>query len=704
MVIFSFILVLGMVVDGAIIVAENIHRHIERGEDPVTASKLGIEEVAWPVIAADMTTVAAYLPMLLVPGIMGDFMSVMPKVVSVALLGSVLVDHFVIPVIASLWYRKRVDVPGGSESSHVGPIILEGNVAHAGASRIRPNVGPFTRAYAVVLRGALANRWFVLAWSAIAIWGAVLLQKRVGFQFFPTSDRGQFEVKYELPLGYSIAETTEAARRITEPLAEMQKESDDLVHFVSAIGASGGLASRLENDPATGPEFGTVMVQLKSPLDRRRHENDFIRELRGRIKPLPGMKVTIHQVEEGPPGGADVAVRFSGKQLSRLGELAETLSERLREIDGTTDVRTDYRPDSPEIVVAPRPDKVGIFDMDKQQVARAVQTAVLGDTTIELSLEDEDVTLRIQADAQYRKDVGAIQRVVLTGPTGRKSMIGELADFRRGVGLYSVNRYNRRRATVTACDVQDPVTPDSVFGKLRKEVLPQLGFKPLPPTPPAGVGAFFADVSRQVKTAMGVEIEEDQAVEFTGQPGTPAEGVRATFTGQNEERDKNFAYLLNSMAIAVVLILAILVLQFNSYRQAFVVLLTVPLSFVGVVIGMWVCDFPFSLASFIGLVSLTGVVVNDAIVMVDFTNQARGRGMTVKQALMEAGVNRLRPVLLTTVTTIGGLLPLFLNLSGGAEFWQPLTGAVVFGLGFATILTLVVIPVAYSVVYNGADR
>jgi len=146
------------------------------------------------------------------------------------------------------------------------------------------------------------------------------------------------------------------------------------------------------------------------------------------------------------------------------------------------------------------------------------------------------------------------------------------------------------------------------------------------------------------------------------------------------------------------------VIQFNSFRQTLVVLIAVPLSFIGVIFGMWICGHPFSLASFIGLICLAGIVVNDAIVLVDFTNQARRRGMRVKHALLEAGINRLRPVLLTTATTIGGLAPLFLNLSGGAEFWGPLTGAVIFGLAFATMLTLVVIPVCYSLVYNWADR
>ena len=187
---------------------------------------------------------------------------------------------------------------------------------------------------------------------------------------------------------------------------------------------------------------------------------------------------------------------------------------------------------------------------------------------------------------------------------------------------------------------------------------------------------------------------------FLGGPTTPSAGIKATFTGENEERDKNFRYLLYSMVIGVILIFGILVVQFNSFRQSIIVMFAVPLSFIGVVLGMWISGFPFSLATFIGLVSLTGIVVNDAIVLVDFTNQARRRGLPLREAVVEAGVNRLRPVLLTTITTIGGLLPLLLNISGGAEFWQPLTAAVVFGLAFATILTLIVIPVIYSIAYS----
>ncbi len=672
MVVFSFILVLGMVVDGAIIVAENIHRHIERGEDPMTAAKTGIDEVGMPVIAADLTTIAAFLPMILVPGIMGDFMSVMPKVVSVALLGSVLVDHFVIPTLAARWYRQRA--PVRDESAVFASVARGTLLADEGkqlSSRVRPNLGFWTRLYAVFLRMALSNRATVLILCCLALIGAGKLFGKLGFEFFPPSDRGQFGIKYELPLGYSIEETLAASEVILEPLRKWERRGV-LKHYVTAVGSAGGLATRIENDPATGPEFGEVMVELLAPLDRTIHEQEIIASLRREIKPLPGMKFSIKEVEDGPPGGSDVAVRLTGNNLDRLGRLGQTISDRFEAIRGTVDASTDYRPDNPELVVEPKPEIVGLYGLTEAQIAQAVQLAIAGDSQIQLTMDDEDVTLRVQLAPEYQQYPTSLKRLMITAPDGRKAPISELAELRNDVGLYSINRYERDRAVMARCDVVKPTLPDDVFDVLRSEILPGLGFRPV----------------------------KGNSMLFMGTPTTPSEGVKAQFTGENEERDKNFRYLLYSMVIGVILIFGILVTQFNSFRQSAIVMVTVPLSFIGVVLGMWACSFPFSLASFIGLVSLTGIVVNDAIVLVDFTNQARKRGLPVREAVVEAGVNRLRPVLLTTVTTIGGLLPLFLNISGGAEFWQPLTAAVVFGLAFATVLTLVVIPVCYSVAYS----
>lgn len=692
---FSFILVLGMVVDGAIIVAENIHRHIERGEPPIVAAKTGIDEVGIPVIAADLTTVAAFLPMLLVPGIMGDFLGVMPKVVTAALLGSVIVDHFLIPVAAAYWYRRR-EIASDEKG---------GTLVASEKSRVRPNHGFFTRGYAALLRYCLSHRWVVLTCCALAAFWAGWQWTRIGTAFFPESDRGQFTVTYELPLGYSIDETLRASEAFVPALERLQKKGE-VIHFVTSVGSSGALAQRLDNDVPIGPEFGQIMVQLTSPTNRERHQNEIIEELRESVTPWPDLKYRIDVVKDGPPGGADVKIRLSGKDLDQLGDMAEALATKMSRLDGVEDVQMSHRPHSPELVVEPDPAMCGLLNVSEAAVARAVQTAVLGDSTIQLSLDDEDVTLRLQAAPEYRRNVSDVARLTVADPTGRRATIGSLADVRRTTGLYAVDRYERKRAVSVRCavlrDKKNPekdreYLPDDIFEKLRNEILPELGFRAVDEQQPPAFVTW-------VKDTFGWEIPFAQAKDFLGRPASDADGVRATFAGENEERDKNIVYMQYAMIVGVVLIFAILAIQFNSFRQTCIVLLTVPLSFIGVIFGMWVSGHPFSMASFIGLLCLAGIVVNDAIVLVDFANQARRRGMRVRHAVLEAGINRLRPVLLTTVTTIGGLLPLYLNFSGGAEFWGPLTGAVIFGLAFATVLTLIVIPVAYTLVYNWADR
>ena len=648
-------------------------------DKPAQAAKIGIEEVGMPVIAADCTTVAAYLPMLLVPGIMGDFMGTMPIVVGMGLTGSILVDHILIPVAASLWFRQRIR-----------PSLRPGE-----APPEAPD-GFFMRLYQSVLRWSLRNRWVVVCLSVYAVlWaGLMLYSGAIGRTFFPASDRGQFSIYYDLPLGYSIEETERVAELISEPLRELQA-SGEVRHFVVAVGSSSALQSPMEGDTVLGPEFGQIMVELQPPNRRVRHQDEIIAELREKIPEYPGMNFRIVPVTEGPPGGADVEVRLTGDNLEQLGQLGEKLAAELKRIKGTQDVQSDYRPMNPEITAEPDPAVVGLLGLNETDVAGVIATAIQGDTSLEMVADDEEITLRIQAGGEHQQYPDDIRRLMLVGPKGRQATVDEVADVRWEYGLFSVKRRDRRRAVQVSCSViekkvdpENGTLPVEVFAELRKILPERLNFRAADADKPAddSIGAAFLPAA--------------EAMTFLGQTGTDAEGVRLEFTGENEEMQKNFEYLTKVMVLAVVLIAGILVLQFNSFRQTIIVLVTIPLSFVGVILGMWICDFPFSLASFIGLVSLAGVVVNDAIVMIDFTNQVRREGHPLEDALLDAGRKRLRAVMLTTVTTIGGLLPLFFNLSGGAEFWQPLTGAIIFGLMMASLLTLVVIPVFYSLAYG----
>ena len=692
MVVFSFILVVGMVVDGAIIVAENIHRHIERGLAPPDAAKIGIEEVGVPVIMADLTTIAAYLPMLLVPGIMGDFMGVMPVVVSVSLLGSVVADHFVIPVIAARWYRQRKPV-GDSDKDNTDTLT------HT------PHKGILTKIYRAILTWSLKNRLVIVVCGGLAISWAVVMAGKIGSDFFPQGDVGQIEIKYELPLGSSVEQTVKASNVFAEAIdivkqKAIEEGTPEVRHYVAAIGSSEGLSSRLENDPTVGPEFGTIMVQLISPLDRIRHETEVIEDLRkeidSRLDQFPGLTYKLNRIEEGPPGGFDVAIRLESDDHKELGRVGKVLMSELDQIEHTVDVGMDYRPENPALVFEPNEYVVPFFKIDDAAINDAIYTAVNGDDSIVLSIGDEDVPLRVQAAENFRDLRTELMRMMIRGTDGKLATLNELCEVKRTESVYAVNRYSMKPAVTVRCNLdKSKISSEEVFDHLRKKVFPEIGFEPQ-----AEIRSFTLlgfDLTPYIK-ALGLN-SNTLAMKFSGGEGSSVANVRANFTGENEEFRKNFAALQASMLIAVVLIFAILVFQFNSFRQACIVIITVPFSFIGVIAGSYICGFPFSLATFIGLVSLAGVVVNDAIVVVDFINQSRKRGLDKHDAIVEAGTNRLRPVLLTTVTTVGGLLPLFLNLTGGAEFWQPLCGAVVFGLLFATVLTLLVVPVAYDLMH-----
>lgn len=700
MVIFSFILVVGMVVDGAIIVTENIHRHIERGLHPTEAAKIGIEEVGTPVIMADLTTIAAYLPMLLVPGIMGDFMGVMPIVVGVSLFGSILVDHFVIPVAAARWYRQK-KVPGSDQneaSNH-----QENSPPETNAEESRMSWGK--RVYRTILLWGLNNRWAVITSLVLILAWAVIMAGKIGQEFFPQGDVGQIEVKYELPLGSSVHQTVSASSVITESIdairdAAIKRNEPEIRHYVSAIGSSEGLASRLENDPAVGPEFGTIMVQLMSALDRNRHETEVMEDLRTeielRIDQVPGMTYKLERVEEGPPGGFPVAIRLEADDHQELGRMGRILMSELRKIPHTFDVGMDYRPENPALAYQPNEFVLPFFKITEADINNAIYAAVNGDDSIVLSIDDDDVPLRVQAAPEFRQSRSELGRMMVRGTGGKVASLDELCDIKRTQGVYAVNRYNLKPAVTVRCNLdKSKASSEEVFDLLREKVFPKLGYKPDEEVVNYTLVGF--DLTPYVES-MGMTGTANP-MNFSGSEGTPSANIRARFTGENEEFQSSFVSMQMSMIIAVVLIFAILVFQFNSFRQAFIVILTVFFSFTGVIAGSYICGFAFSLATFIGLISLAGVVVNDAIVVVDFINQARRRGMDKRQAIIEAGVNRLRPVVLTTVTTVGGLFPLFLNLTGGAEFWQPLCGAVVFGLMFASILTLLVVPVCYDLVY-----
>lgn len=637
---FSLILVLGMVVDGAIIVGEAIYAETEAGASPRVAAKLGITRVGVPVIAADLTTVAAFLPMLMMVGVMGQFMSVMPKVVCFAIIGSIFVDHLFIPAAAAT-LKPRTHPP-------------ERRLAPDGLPWFSPSLPRLRRGYARWLRYALGHRAWVTGGAMLAFCAAVSLYAGglIESIFLPSTDRGRFSVNYSLPRGTSLEETG----RVGQRLASHVESIPELDHYVLITGATGALATDGREGGRSGPEYGRINVDLIDAGERGRTQSEIVREIRSALGRYAGVETDIDELGEGPGVGAALAIRVKGDNLDEIYSAAQEVERRVSALPGVTDVRVDYDEDRPEIrVELDRARAAARFGISPDQVANALLSTFHGVEVGRMWVGDERVDIRLQAPESTPRTLDQVGELPLRTRSGEIVPLGEVASLHLESGKNAIFRHDGLRTITVRADA-------------------------------------MGDTS-----SVALEAAAKESLTEIARP----RGTTFEFGGETEERDRSYASLWNALKWGLLLIYVIIAIQFNSLKQPFVVLLSIPLSVVGVTLGLLATGTPFSFVVFIGIVSLTGIVVNDGIVLVDAINRIRRAGMELEAALMAASEERLRPVLLTTVTTIAGLLPLTLNLTSGGEFWVPLGVAIISGLLVASGLTLFVVPVLYSIVEGG---
>lgn len=629
---FSLILVLGLVVDGAIIVGEAIHAEAEAGAGPREAAKLGIARVGLPVIAADLTTVAAFLPMLMMVGVMGQFMSVMPKVVCFAIVGSVFVDHFLLPAVAA----RLPEQPRPA--------------ARARRGWLSPELPELRRHYGKALSRALDRRAVVLGAAGLAFLAAVavFLSGAVESIFLPKTDQARFTVNYDLPRGTPLEETS----RIGLLLASHVEALEGVEHYVLTTGDTGALSTDGREGGRVGPEYGRISVELVDASERDAAQSALVQQLRGDLARYAGVEIDVSELTEGPGVGAALAIRVKGEGLDELEAVAREVERRVEAIPLATDLRVDYDRSQPEIrVELDRAQAAARHGISPERVSAGLLTAFHGLELGRMWVGDERIDLRLRADEALPRTLDAVGELPLRSSDGRIVPLAEVATLSLDFGRNSIFRHDGRRTVTVRADAREGASSVALEQAARE----QLDSLSLP------------------------------------------EGVVLEYGGETEERDRSYASLWSALKWALLLIYVIIAMQFDSLVKPFIVLLTVPLAIVGVTGGLLVTGTPFSFMVFIGIVSLTGIVVNDGIVMVDAIQRKRRAGMPLRPAIESASLSRLRPVLLTTVTTTAGLLPLTLNLTEGGEFWVPLGVAIISGLLVASALTLFVVPVLYSI-------
>lgn len=655
-VLFSLILALGMLVDNAIVIVENIYRHMEMGYGRIEAAMKGTSEVAWPVIASTATTVAAFSPLLFWPDVMGDFMSYIPMTVITVLSCSLVVAMIINPVICSVFAKPS--------PHHKHEQVTEGR---------------FVKHYRRLLDAAIHNPGTTLLLAVLLLACIAVLQFGVGagVELFPETDPDMTVVNIRAPQGTHLDETDRIAREIEQRLETLRYTPSGnmrIEHLVANIGSAGGFDFFSGN--TGGSHTGNIQVIFPDYEDRVDADGDewksadVTQQIRRLVEDIPGADIKVELQQGGPPTGAPVTVRIIGKNMDELGRLSDEVKRRIETVPGLVNLRSDLETEKPELIFEVDRQRAAKLGVNPAVVSNFIKTAIFGTKVSTYREFNDEYDIRIRVPESFRSELDDVMRMRVPSQFGQAvplSSVGKLV-YRPGYG--NIYRIDRKRVVTVTADAE---------GRLGTKVL--------------------ADVQQELA---GLELP-------------PA--YRLEYAGEKEEQEESMAFLSKAFGFALLLIVAILVMQFNTLSAPLIIMTTVLLSTIGVFVGLLLFNMPFGIVmTGVGVISLAGVVVNNAIVLLDYTRQLQRRGHDLLSAATEAGVTRLRPVLLTATTTILGLIPMatgfsfnfktfeFVTRSSSSQWWSSMAWAVVFGLGFATVLTLVVVPALYVMLYRLVSR
>ncbi len=743
MVLFSLVLALGMLVDNGIVVVENIYRLMDEGMSPLKAAKYGVGEVALPIIASTATTLAAFLPLAIWPGMMGEFMKYLPITLMIVLSSSLFVALVINPVLTSVYMKvgeEQIDkrkiirrsfmfiVIGliaaiGGYLGHIGFFTVVGNlgvtagvlgilhyyVLAPGTKRFQNGFMPkLENMYRNFLQYALGKRprtFFIGTIGLLVLAVVLIFVAPPKSRFFPENQPQYVNVFIEMPIGTDIEATNAVTKDIEKAVIktinqdkyfDTDPETGERYNFMveSVIGQVGDGTS----DPAQGVSLGNtphkarVTIQFVKFQDRRGIDSeDVLKEIRESVGEYPGVQVSVVRNADGPPQGAPINIEMAGDDYYQLMSEAENIKAFINEgnIGGIEGLKLDVEQGKPEMPILINREKARRFNISTFQVGDALRTALFGKEVSRYKDGEDDYPINIRLNDNYRYDADALlnQRITFRDQASGKIQqvpISAIATADKASTFSAVKRK----------DLQRIITISS-------NVLEDKGYN-----------------ANEVVANIKKRLESYQL----------PQGITYKFTGQQEEQAKEMSFLSGALMIAVFLIFLIMVSQFNSASNPFIILISVLFSLIGVLLGLVIFRMEFVvLMTMIGIISLAGIVVNNAIVLIDYTNlvmvrrrQELGMGENdrlsledIMQCVVEAGSTRLRPVLLTAITTILGLLPLAIGLNidftslfstynaniyiGGDNviFWGPMSWTIIFGLTFATFLTLVIVPVMY---------
>jgi len=635
---FAFIVALGIVVDDAIVVGENIYKYRSRGYSFMKAAVTGAREVAQPVTFSILTNIATFMPLYFVPGIPGKIFKAIPVVVITVIVISLVESLLILP--AHLGHQR--------ERGRWGLMAwLSRGQERFSAWFIRM----IKALYAPLLNLALKNRYLTLSvgLAILILMGAYVKSGRMGITLFERIESDFAQATAVLPYG-SAVEKTEAVQALLIKAAQAIAEENGGDRLVEGIFAEIGAAS----GGSSGGHITRVRVYLTPPEERPMQTADFVQTWRRRVGELPGLESMAFRSDVGGPGsGAALTLELSHRDLHILETAGAELAEALAYFPNVKDINDGFQPGKQQVDFTIRPEG-RVLGLTAQEVANQVRHAFYGTRVLRQQRGRNEVTVMVRLPENERVSEYNLEELILRSPSGQEVPLREVVDVKRGRAYTSIDRRAGRRVITVTADVDPPSQAGQILASLKSDALPAL-------------------VDRY-------------------------SGLSYGFEGRQAEMKDSMQSLGLGLVMAMLVVYALLAIPFRSYVQPAIIMSSIPFGIIGAVLGHMIMGYGLSVMSMFGMVALAGVVVNDSLVFIDFTNRERRKGLAAHAALISAGILRFRPILLTSLTTFGGLMPLIFETSRQARYLIPMALSLGFGVLFATLITLLLVPSLYLIV------
>jgi HAE1 family hydrophobic/amphiphilic exporter-1 len=626
----------GRIVDDSIVVFENIYRHRQMGEPRMQAAQKGASEVGGAVIAATLTIIAVFAPIAYVQGLTSILFKPLAITICCAILASLFVSLTIIPLLAS---RLLTD----ETMEKLAKLELgEGKKLGDRFGRWLNGLGD---RYSRLLQVALQRRRRVIVAVTLLMLASLALVPVIGAEFMPAMDTGEISINIEMDKGSSIESTDEVSLEVEKRLGTIPE--------VDLVFASVGSSSVMLMGAGSHTDVSTMYVKLCPRKERDKDVNEICEEIRQILADIPGAKIEVGVMDNASmmsSGGGAISIQIRGDDLDVLRDLSAQITEVVRKVPGTREVVSSLTDGSPELQIHIDRDKAAAYGLTPIQVSSTINAAMQGTVATQYRVEGEEVDVRVKYSGEGVQDIDYLKNLTLSNALGMKVKLSQIAVFKVEQGPISIDRYDQVRIANINGDL---------FNRDLKSVMDDIK---------AGVN--------KIELPSGYEVE---------------------YAGQSQQMTDTFADLALALILAIILVYAVMAVQYESFFNPFVIMFSLPTALIGIILSLFITGRALSVPAFIGIIMLVGVAVSNAIVFVDYLKQQLEKGMERDQAIIETGRVRLRPILMTAFSTILAMLPLALGLGEGGEYQAPLATVVIGGLLVSTLITLILVPVVYSI-------